>query len=94
LAGLKNLKSLHIYLESWEIKADPKIERVTDAGLEHLKDLKELEELNLMGQKITDAGLQHLQGLKQLRVLYLGQSRVTPAGEAALKAKLPKLKFE
>ena len=36
---------------------------VTDAGLEHLKELTQLQELFLGDTQVTDAGLEHLKGL-------------------------------
>jgi len=42
---------------------------ITDAGLEHLKDLPELEGLVLDGTRVTDAGLEHLKGLTKLESL-------------------------
>ena len=59
--------------------------KVTDAKLEHLKGLTQLQTLNLMGAKITDAGLAHLKGLTQLQTLTLDGTRVTDAGLAHLK---------
>ena len=45
---------------------------VTDAGLEHLKLLSQLQTLDLGGTKVTDAGLEHLKDLAQLQSLDLG----------------------
>ena len=53
---------------------------ITNAGLEHLQGLDQLEVLWLDGTKITDAGLEHLQGLDQLESLHLGGTKVTDAG--------------
>ena len=41
--------------------------KVTDAGLEHLKGLTDLQTLELLHTKVTDAGLEHLEGLTRLR---------------------------
>ena len=35
----------------------------TDAGLEHLKGMKQLQKLDLYGTRVTDAGLEHLKGM-------------------------------
>jgi hypothetical protein len=40
--------------------------QITDAGLENLRGLKQLQGLDLGGTQITDAGLAHLKGLTQL----------------------------
>ena len=44
---------------------------MTDAGLEHLKGLTQLQSLCLGNTKVTDAGLEHLKGLTQLQSLHL-----------------------
>ena len=64
----------------------------TDADLEHLKGLSELQHLNLTGTKVTDAGLEHLKGLTALRGLDLGLTQVTDAGVAQLKESLPNVR--
>jgi hypothetical protein len=53
---------------------------VTDAGLEHLKCLSQLQNLNLHGTRITDAGLDNLKELSQLVVLNLDATQVTDVG--------------
>jgi hypothetical protein len=58
---------------------------VTDAGLEHLKVLKQLETLGLENTQVTDAGLEHLGGLTQLNSLVLSGTKVTDAGLEHLK---------
>jgi len=63
--------------------------RVTDAGLEHLKGLTQLQWLNLTGTRVTDAGLKHLKGLGQLRLLDLENTQVTDAGGKKLQKALP-----
>ena len=43
---------------------------MTDAGLEHLKELKQLKYLNLSGTNVTDDGVQDLQkALPSLRIV-------------------------
>ncbi len=59
--------------------------QVTDAGLESLKGLSQLESLGLDGTKITDAGLIQLKGLSQLHELYLFDTKVTDSGLEHLK---------
>ncbi len=62
----------------------------TDAGLVHLKDLTDLEQLELSHTQITDAGLVHLKGLTKLEGLGLDNTQITDAGLALLKG-LPNL---
>jgi hypothetical protein len=58
---------------------------VTDANLECLRGLTQLEELYLEGAKVTDAGLKHLKGLTHLQVLDLSGTDVSDAGMERLK---------
>ena len=53
-----------------------------DAGLEHVRELTDLEELDLGGTQVTDAGLQHLRKLTRLGRLDLEGTQVTDAGLA------------
>jgi hypothetical protein len=57
---------------------------VTDAALEHLEGLTQLQILYLGGGNVTDAGLKHLKGLTQLQILDL-DGYVTDAGLEDLK---------
>jgi hypothetical protein len=52
---------------------------VTDAGMEHVAGLSQLQGLDLGSSKVTDAGLHHIQRLNGLRRLTL-PPRVTDAG--------------
>ena len=58
---------------------------VTDAGLESVKRLSELEWLDLELTNITDAGLERIKGLSKLRALQLRCTKVTDAGLGQLK---------
>jgi serine/threonine protein kinase len=59
---------------------------ISDAGLEHLKDLTSLKELHLFANpNVTDAGLAHLKRLTNLSALDLNATRVTDAGLVHLK---------
>jgi len=53
---------------------------VTDAGLEHVRGLVELQVLDLHGTQVTDAGLEHLKGLTKLEELDLSATQVTDEG--------------
>src|SRR5262245_18230306 len=68
--------------------------KITDAGLEHLKDLPQLRRLWLESAAITDAGLEHLKALTQLQELHLKGTKVTDAGEKGFQEALPKVKVE
>jgi hypothetical protein len=52
----------------------------TGVGLEHLKWLPKLRELNLCGTKVTDAALEPIKGLTQLTELNLSNTQITDAG--------------
>ncbi len=67
------------------ISVDLQRTKVTDAGLEHLEGLDQLQSLNLHNTKVTDAGLEQLKGLTNLQSLNLGQTSATDAGLAHLK---------
>ena len=60
-----------------------------DAGLEHVKELTNLDDLSLWGTKVTDAGLVHLKGLTGLRLLNLWKTQVTGEGVRKLQEALP-----
>jgi hypothetical protein len=82
LAGLKNLRRLHLEKTA-----------VGDDGLAAIKDLAELRYLNLYGTKVSDKGLAAIANLKKLENLYLWQTPVTDAGAAELQKALPKVKI-
>ena len=54
--------------------------KITDAGLEHLKGLPQLDRLLLRMTEITDAGIKNTAGLKNLKTLWIGETKVTDAG--------------
>jgi hypothetical protein len=70
--------------------ADLGFTQITDAGLEHLEGLTNLEVLLLDGTRATDAGLMHLKGLTNLEVLYLDDTQITDEGVKKLQEALPK----
>jgi hypothetical protein len=78
LAGLKNLRRLHLEKTG-----------IGDEGLASIKGLGEIQYLNLYGTKVTDKGLASLSGLKKLKNVYLWQTAVTDGGAAELAKALP-----
>jgi hypothetical protein len=78
LAGLKNLRRLHLEKTG-----------IGDEGLASVKGLTELQYINLYGTKVTDKGLAHLSGLKKLKNVYLWQTAVTDGGASELAKALP-----
>jgi hypothetical protein len=54
--------------------------KVTDAGLQDLAGLTNLEALDLELAEISDAGLKHLSGLKRLRALDISHADISDAG--------------
>lgn len=71
--GLSQLRSLKVHARTgWP--------NVTDAGLEHLRGLTDLNELDLSQSDVTDAGLASLEGLTKLRRLSLYRTKVSNAG--------------
>ena len=59
--------------------------KVTDAGVQHLSRLKQLEELRLEDTSLTNKGLQGLCDLARLRVLQLSNTRITDDGLVSLR---------
>jgi hypothetical protein len=66
--------------------------KVSDATLEQIEGLEQLEELYLDDSLVTDEGLFRLRGLKNLKFLALANTQVTDAGLANL-AGLSKLTY-
>jgi hypothetical protein len=58
---------------------------ITDDGLEHLIDLRELDWLRLDNTQITDATLEYISGLRHLRYVSVNGTHVTDAGLEHLK---------
>jgi len=70
---LTNLRHLRVLMVSHS-------QGVTDEGLMHLAQLRELEELDLSGSSITDAGLARLSRCTGIQQLILMRTRITDAG--------------
>lgn len=69
-------------------------DKVTDAGLEHLKGLVHLQSLDLSSNNVTDSGLAHLKGLAGLHELGLCDTQVTAEGVKSIKRALPKCSID
>ncbi len=82
-AWLRNLLGEHFFATVVDVHLAGT--QITDASLERLKRLTQLQTLDLWETKITDAGLEHLEGLTQLQVLDLWRAHVTDAGLKHLK---------
>jgi len=98
LDRFSNLTCLYIANVDYVKLMGPKGQRpqttplVTGRGLARLKDLPNLQVLQLIGSPTTDEDLQNLRHLKNLIMLDLKDTKVTPAGVAELKKALPKCK--
>ena len=57
----------------------------TDSGLQSLKEIKTIQEVDLAGTQITDAGLENLAGLTGLTRLELNNTSISDAGLVHLK---------
>ena len=64
---------------------------VTDAGLASVKNLSQLQVLNVFGTQMTSAGWEHMSGLENLRMLYITDVKLKADVVNALKKKLPRL---
>ena len=73
------------YVEQLTELEDMRLENITDAGLENLKGLHNLTELDLSKSQVTDSGLKYLKGLTKLVELNLSDTQVTEAGLAHLR---------
>ena len=59
--------------------------KVGDAGLVHLKNLKQLKRLELRDTAVKGPGLVNIEGLKNLKVLDFAETTLTDEGLAHLK---------
>jgi formylglycine-generating enzyme required for sulfatase activity/Leucine-rich repeat (LRR) protein len=71
-----------IELTSVELSSNPK---VSDSGLGHFKDCKNLTYLSLGGTKVTSKGLLYFKECKNLTQLFLQHTKVTDTGLAHFK---------
>ena len=68
--------------------------QLTDAGLENLTELHELQELDLSQSHVTNAGLEHLMGLNRLTWVGLARTHVTDEGIKKLQHALPNCRID
>ena len=68
---------------------EPSRRRCDRFRLDHLKNLKDLEVINLYRTKVSNAGLDKLKEFTRLREMDLRYSRATGAGVAALQEAMP-----
>jgi hypothetical protein len=66
---------------------------VTDAGLEHLKGMTQLQGLDIHDTQVSDVGLEHVKRLTQLQELSIYNTKVTDEGVKRLQQALPKCKI-
>ena len=83
-AELVHLKALEDRLGKLE-SLNLGIALITDTGLAHLKDLTNLKDLRIDGNKISDAGLAHLKNLTKLELLNLRMTPITDEGLVHIK---------
>lgn len=67
---------------------------ITDEALVPLKELKNLEALDISETDITDKGLETIQEFKALKKLLMNRTKTTRDGRAALEKARPDLKYE
>ena len=86
MTGLGNDHFVSVFLgqvkrtDAGEIRHLAANSSVTDGRLVHLKELRNLESLDLSSTRVTDAGLVHLKGLTNLQELTLDRTQVTDTG--------------
>ena len=86
--GLANLRDLKGLEELAITKA-----AFTDADMDFITGLTNLQSVSLWGTQITDQGLQKLTALPKLQCISVGQSGVTNAGIQELMKTFPKLSW-
>jgi hypothetical protein len=69
-------------------------QQISDAGLELLKNMKELETLDLRGWHVSDEGIANLRELKNLKTVQFGLSKEEEDRRKKLQALLPGVSIE
>ena len=83
LAGAQQLRGL-------DIEDSPD---VTDAGLQHLRALTNLQQLRLERVPVSVDGLQHLKGLDKLESVAVFSPKITPQQLKDFKAAMPNVQI-
>jgi hypothetical protein len=83
---MANLKAMNQFRD-----VDLNNSRMTNSGLEHLKNLPQLQKRHLCGTHVTDAGLHYLEGMTNLDELDISDTKVTAAGVETLLQDLRRL---
>ena len=86
----KNLRFL-VPLKSFEILLLSDCRGISDADLEVIAQLTQLQSLDLGKTSVTDAGLARLKGLSHLKELFVSAPLVTPEGVKVLTEAFPAL---
>jgi len=76
----------------FQVRLNDTATRITDAELQHVKELTSLNHLFLENTFVTDAGLKHIEGMTELEVLLLDNTPITDAGLKHIHD-LPRLRF-
>jgi hypothetical protein len=63
--------------------------RISDKGLEALKDLKNLKDLTLWHDNVSDEGMKTLASIKSLKMLHVEFTKITAEGVRSLRTQLP-----
>lgn len=82
IGAIGDLPGAAFELTAVDLNNNPK---VSDAGLAHFKDCKNLTFLGLGGTQVSDAGLAHVKDCKSLSILDLQVTKVSDAGLAHFK---------
>ena len=84
------------YLSDFPHLTRLKIQRnpsVTDKGIEALKGLENLSELNLYGTRVSNAALMPLGQMESLKKLFLWNTRITPEAIADFRIQHPDIEI-
>jgi hypothetical protein len=86
LGGLEGLSLANETYVSGEKIPDKPQNRITDAGLQEIRELRELIRIQLGGTDVTDEGLKCLAGMRRLRCIYLEGTRITGTGFVQIRS--------